>query len=385
MKNWLETDKNPNLHRTACGRIFKAAKIFKRGDDAMENQPNCNNSEELLSAFIKENEKDGIRVFVAGGSRGGHNPVYVKEAYTLGKKIVEMGFKLDFGLSNSGIMGAVARGVMDAWNEKQHCPAPEFPIQGITTEEYYKLYDSDDIMLKHINVIFAKTLEERKQRLLNADFVVFAPGGVGTLDELAYDCVAMQDGLLQRKPFILYNISGFFHHLLEFLKSISNKGFSDPVPFVVVDNDFELEVAFSLLKNKYDKCCDGDKVYDNTRQLVYELPYFIRKRQNSGKDVVDIIREVCSIRGLGNAEEKAALDNEIETAYLEKEIERMYDRLAKTGRDTSVVSYKLSRLKRRQVKLKASDSRKYNFAMQKKKSGNTGSSENHNINALMPC
>lgn len=58
----------------------------------------------------------------------------------------------------------------------------------------------------------------------------------------------MQDGLLQRKPFILYNISGFFHHLLEFLKSISNKGFSDPVPFVVVDNDFELEVAFSLLK-----------------------------------------------------------------------------------------------------------------------------------------
>lgn len=141
----------------------------------MENQPNCNNSEELLSAFIKENEKDGIRVFVAGGSRGGHNPVYVKEAYTLGKKIVEMGFKLDFGLSNSGIMGAVARGVMDAWNEKQHCPAPEFPIQGITTEEYYKLYDSDDIMLKHINVIFAKTLEERKQRLLNADFVVFAP------------------------------------------------------------------------------------------------------------------------------------------------------------------------------------------------------------------
>lgn len=27
LKNWLETDKNPNLHRTACGRIFKAAKF----------------------------------------------------------------------------------------------------------------------------------------------------------------------------------------------------------------------------------------------------------------------------------------------------------------------------------------------------------------------
>ncbi len=308
-------------------------------------------NDDLLSAFLKENKKDGIRVFVAGGSRGGHNPVYVKEAYTLGKKIVEMGFKLDFGLSNAGIMGAVAKGVMDAWNEKQHSSNPDFPIQGITTEEYYKLYDSDDAMLKHINVIFAKTLEERKRRLLNADFVVFAPGGVGTLDELAYDCVAMQDGLLQKKPFILYNISGFFHHLLEFLKAISNKGFSDPVPFVVVDNDFELEVAFSLLKNRYYKCEDSYGVYDNTRQLVYELPYFIQQRLKTGKDVVDIIREVCSIRGLGNDEEKTALDNDIETAYLEKEIERMYDRLAKTGRDTSVVSYKLSRLKRRQGKL----------------------------------
>jgi hypothetical protein len=249
-------------------------------------------------------------------------------------------------------MGAVARGVIDAWNEKQQCSNREFPIQGIATEEYFKLYDSEDTMIKHINVIFAKTLEERKKRLLNADFVVFAPGGVGTLDELAYDCVAMQDGLLEKKPFILYNVCGFFHHLLEFLKSISNKGFSDPVPFIVVDNEFELEVAFELLKSKYGKCeNDGKKVYANARQLVYELPYFIKKRQETKKDVIDIVRDVCAIRTLGNSEEKAILDADMETAYLEKEIERMYDRLAKTGRDTSVVSYKLSRLKRRKRNL----------------------------------
>ncbi len=308
----------------------------------------CGDEEELLSSFMKENKKDGIRVFVAGGSRGGHNPIYVRETYNLGKQIVKMGFKLDFGLSNSGIMGAVARGVMDGWNEKQKCTNQEFPIQGITTEEYFKLYDSEDVMLKHINIIFAKTLEERKQRLLDADFVVFAPGGVGTLDELAYDCVAMQDGLLEKKPFILYNIGGFFHHLLEFLKSIANMGFADPIPFIVVDNEFELEVAFELLKSKYGKCEDDNKkVYANARQLVYELPYFIKKRQESGKDIIDIVRDVCAVRAFGNNEEKTALENDIETAYLEKEIERMYDRLAKTGRDTSVVSYKLSRLKRR--------------------------------------
>lgn len=308
----------------------------------------CNDEEKLLSSFMKENKKDGIRVFVAGGSRGGNNPIYVRETYNLGKSIVKMGFKLDFGLSNTGIMGAVARGVMDGWNERQKCENQEFPIQGITTEEYFKLYDSDDVMLKHINVIFAKTLEERKQKLLDADFVVFAPGGVGTLDELAYDCVAMQDGLLEMKPFILYNIGGFFHHLLEYLKAISIKGFSDPIPFIVVDNEFELEVAFELLKSKYGKCEeDNKKVYANARQLVYELPYFIKKKQETKKDIIDIVRDVCAVRAFGNSEEKAVLDSDIETAYLEKEIERMYDRLAKTGRDTSVVSYKLSRLKRR--------------------------------------
>lgn len=313
----------------------------------------CSDKDELLSAFIKENQKTGIRVFVAGGSRGGSNPLYVREAYNLGKKIVEMGFKLDFGLSNSGIMGAVARGVMDAWNVKQKCNAPDFPIQGITTEEYFKLYDSEDEMIKHINVIFAKTLEERKKRLLDADFVVFAPGGVGTLDELAYDCVAMQDGLLPKKPFILYNIGGFFHHLLEFLKSIATKGFSDPVPFIVVDDDFELEVAFNLLKARHkNDSKDLARVYDDARELVYELPYYIKRHQESKLlDVIDIVREVQSIRAFGSEEEKAILESEIETIYLEKEIERMYDRLAKAGRDTSVVSYKLSRLKQRKRNL----------------------------------
>ena len=34
--------------------------------------------------------------------------------------------------------------------------------------------------------------------------------------------------------------------------------------------------------------------------------------------------------------------------YLNKEIARMYDRLAKTGRDTALVSHKLSLLKNRQ-------------------------------------
>ncbi len=311
----------------------------------------CNNKSQVLTNFFEENKKEGIRVFVAGGSRAGNDEIYVQEAYNLGRLIVKMDFKLDFGLSNCGIMGAVARGVLDGWNKKQ-CVAKGSPIQAITTMEYYKLYPSDDELIAQTEIILAKTLEERKQKLLAADFVVFAPGGVGTLDELAYDCVAMQDGLLEIKPFIIYNVNGFFHHLLEFLKSLSANGFSNPIPFIVVDNNEELEIAFRLLKIRYNKCADGKEAYANARQLVYELPYFIKRKTGKKILVENIWDEIQNIQQIGSFEEKQLLNTELETAYLEREIERMYDRLAKTGRDTSVVSEKLNKLKIRRKNVK---------------------------------
>ena len=304
----------------------------------------CANSEEVKE-FVKSNKEDGIRVFVAGGSRSGNDEIYVEEAYNLGRQIIKMDFKLDFGLSNKGIMGAVAKGVLDGWKNKHN--EIENPIHGITTQEYYSLYPNSDEILCQTEVIFATTLEERKQKLLNADFVVFAPGGVGTLDELAYDCVAMQDGFLPMKPFVFFNVNGFFYHLVEYLKAICDAGFSDQVPFIVVDNSDELEVVFRLLKLRYSDCSSAKEAYVNARQLAYKVPYFMKRREQEKIHVEDILAEMERITQEGTDEEKRRLVGDIETAYLEKEIERMYDRLAKTGRDTSVVSDKLSLLKNR--------------------------------------
>ena len=200
-------------------------------------------------------------------------------------------------------------------------------------------------------MILATTLEERKQKLLNADFVVFAPGGVGTLDELAYDCVAMQDGLLPIKPFVFYNVNGFFHHLLEFLKEIALKGFADPIPFIVVDDSLELSVVFRLLKLRYNKNQTTAQAYANARQVAYELPYFLKQKKEKNLHIEEIMKQMDRINNQGTEEEKSNLSEEIDQAYLEKEIERMYERLAKTGRDTSIVSDKLTALKlRRQRK-----------------------------------
>lgn len=303
--------------------------------------------EDTDGCLIPENGRH-LRVCVSGGHRSGNNPIYEEEVYKMGVRIAKMGFRLDYGFSNSGIMGAVARGVIDTWEtNKEKYYKNVSPIVAVTTQEYYQLYEKDEFLEKISDIVLTDTLENRKNKLFEADIIVFAPGGVGTLDELAYDCVAMQDGFIPIKPFIIFNIEGFFYHILEYLKDLSASKFSDPIPFIVVDNSDELGIAFRLLKLRYSKCSTTQEAYSFARQLAYELPYFIKKKVDSSVHVEDIMKEMQDICNHGTLEEQTDLSNEIEKAYLEKEIERMYERLAKTGRDTSIISEKLTKLKNR--------------------------------------
>ena len=306
--------------------------------------------------FIQDNKKKGLRVFVAGGARSGNSEIFAEEAYKLGRTIGEMGFKLDFGLSSKGIMWAVARGVLEVYSEQggdiSKESAANLPINAITTDLYMAYYENDAVINKVSNIIVAKSLEERKRKLLEADFVVFASGGLGTLDELAYDCVAMQDGMLPLKPLIIFNIDGYFYHLMEFLKETAAKGFADRMPFIVVDNAEEAEVVFETLKDAYTKK-DGkgikmSQLYSKIRQIIYDLPFIMKqKKAFPNKTVKMILNRIKKIKEKGSEEDNAMLQTAIEEAYLEKEIERMYTRLARAAKDVSKQGEKLDKLVKR--------------------------------------
>jgi hypothetical protein len=157
----------------------------------------------------------------------------------------------------------------------------------------------------------------------------------------------MQDDFIPKKPFVMYNVNGYFYHLLEYLKEMSSEGFADPVPFIVVDNYEELVIVFRLLKTRYKKGFTNQEVYANTRQLIYELPYFVKKKTGDDIYVEQITNDINNINKNGTAEERQLLANEIEQAYLEKEIERMQERLLRAGRNTGTVTEKLEKLKTR--------------------------------------
>lgn len=321
-----------------------------RGSGLMEQEkkykPVSQKPGKVATAFLAQNEQGTTRVFVAGGSRSGNKKLYTDEAFKLGQEIGRHDYRLDFGLSSRGIMGAVARGALDTWAQKGQ--QSKKMIQGVTTKEYLALYQSDEVLDQVSDIIVAHTLEERKQQLLNADFVIFTPGGVGTLDELAYDCVAMQDGFLNFKPFVMYNIDGYFHHLLEYLKEVNMKGFSDPMPFIVVDDCMEAGIAFEMIGRYYKRCMNKSEARQAVEHIIYDLPYVIAQKETyPDKPISWILDDKDRVLACNSKTGKQKLMDEIETAYLNKEIERMYNRLAKSGRDTAAVSYKLSSLKKR--------------------------------------
>ncbi|MBR5130858.1 MAG: LOG family protein [Alphaproteobacteria bacterium] len=328
--------------------IERGSGLLQRAIDEKSTNVVCAPSK-LASDFISRNEQGTLRVFVAGGSRSGNEAIYEEQAFKLGEVIGHMNYRLDFGLSSKGIMGAVAKGLIKSWSDMGK--TEKSPIYGITTKEYLALYKSDEVLDEVSKIVVANTLEERKQQLLAADLVIFTPGGVGTLDELVYDCVAMQDGFLDYKPFVLYNVNGFFHHLLEYLKEINLKGFSDPMPFVVVDDHVEAGIAFRVLQYTFCRHMDKKEGIHLMEKIIYELPYIIEQHyKHPRKTVKSILEEKNAILSGKSKMAKEALTREIENAYLSKEIERMYERLAKTGRDTALVSDKLSDLKKRHIK-----------------------------------
>lgn len=164
------------------------------------------------------------RICVYCGSGPGDRPAYVETARTLGRIMAESGIGLVYGGGSIGLMGEIARSVLEHGGE----------VMGIIPE----FLTRREGMLEGGELVVTRNLHERKQLMFEkADAFVALPGGVGTLEELVEQMTWAQLGR-HRKPILIANIDGFWDRLCDLLAHMERSGFIRPgfeVRYAVAD------------------------------------------------------------------------------------------------------------------------------------------------------
>lgn len=149
------------------------------------------------------------------GSADGKNPRYVKDALKLGKILAENNIRLIYGAGHVGMMGAVAKGALDAGGT----------VVGIINT---LLQDREKQILKLSELKILPSLHIRKDAMLeSSDAFCVLPGGIGTLDEI-FEVMTLKQLGEHHKPIIMYNAEGFWEPLRKVIDTLINEGYIRP-------------------------------------------------------------------------------------------------------------------------------------------------------------
>lgn len=154
--------------------------------------------------------KKNICVFC--GASEGTSPEYRLAAEQLGITIANQNRRLIYGGGNKGLMGIIANAVLANGGE----------VIGVIPE---RLVQAETAHHGITRLEVVENMHQRKARLSElADGFIAMPGGTGTLEEVFEVWTGMQIGY-HEKPVALFNVSGFWQSLLNFLEHSVNEGF----------------------------------------------------------------------------------------------------------------------------------------------------------------
>ena len=159
--------------------------------------------------------RDMKRLAIYCGSASPEDPRYIQLAYDVGKALAERGIGVVYGGGRLGLMGATARGALDAGGEVIGVIPDALANSEVANHDCTELYT-------------VSGMHERKQRFTDlSDGFVTIPGGVGTMDEL-WEAVSWAQLGYHTKPVGLLNAFGFYDHLIAFNRHMAEIGFVRP-------------------------------------------------------------------------------------------------------------------------------------------------------------
>ena len=154
-------------------------------------------------------------VCVYCGSGSGSNPRFTEAALALGKVFAENSIRLVYGGGSVGLMGAVAKSVLDHGGT----------VTGIIPDF---LANRERMNPNLTELVVTPDMHERKRLMFErSDAFVALPGGVGTLEELVEQMTWQQLGR-HTKPVLLANIDNFWEPLLALLTHMRANQFIRP-------------------------------------------------------------------------------------------------------------------------------------------------------------
>ncbi|MFZ9394961.1 MAG: TIGR00730 family Rossman fold protein [Erythrobacter sp.] len=155
------------------------------------------------------------RLAVYCGSASPQDQRYVELAHEVGRTLALREIGVVYGGGRLGLMGAVARGALEAGGE----------VIGVIPEA---LVNSEVANHACTQLITVSGMHERKQRFTDlSDGFVTIPGGVGTMDEL-WEAMSWAQLGYHQKPVGLLNAFGFYDHLIAFNATMAEVGFVRP-------------------------------------------------------------------------------------------------------------------------------------------------------------
>ena len=147
------------------------------------------------------------------------------KVYQTGKLLAEHGYTLIYGVGDVGMMGAAYSGARSAGGK----------VLGVTLPLLLQRQCADPSIFKRGELKLVDTLEERKKIMMTkADALLIAPGGWGTLDEVATFGVHAKIGEWQPIPVIFLNYGGYWDGFLKFMKQMVKDKATTPAQMAFV-------------------------------------------------------------------------------------------------------------------------------------------------------
>lgn len=168
------------------------------------------------------------------GSRSGASPEHLALAHDFGTAMAARGTGLVYGAGGTGVMHAVAKGVLDSGAS----------VTGVVPYNLREREKSTDVLGE---VFVVRNMHERKALMYRlSDAFAVLPGGIGTLDELMEVATWNQLGFLS-KPLVLVNRDGFYDPLVCLLDHLVEQGFLAPDERALISETDAVEHALDLL------------------------------------------------------------------------------------------------------------------------------------------